>query len=326
MASGRPPRSSGASRPGAPKRRSSSAARRGRSAPKRPDPIPPPPESLRRLGVHPRKALGQHFLVDEFLLGDIAAAAVRDRSIPVLEIGAGPGGLTEELAKRADTVVAIELDEELSSLTRTRLAEYPGLHVLAADVLEFEPVELLSEVGVEPPFVAVGNLPYYITQPIVRKLLEAEQPPERIVVLVQREVALRMAGGPGRESLLSISIKVYGAPRVLFDVPARAFWPPPKVESAVIEIERFPRPAVSLSPAEIQAFFHLVRAGFAQPRKQLHNSMVDESGLPQREILALCEETGIDPAARPQHLSLADWERLYHAFQRRFPGQLSVDE
>jgi len=309
-----------------PKKRSSSAARRKPKRPEGPERLPDPPEYIRRLGIHPRKALGQHFLVDEFLLGDIASAAVRDPAMTVLEIGAGPGGLTEELVKRADTVVAVEIDEDLASLTRTRLAEYQGLHMVAADVMEFEPAELLAEAGVSPPFVAVGNLPYYITQPIVRKLLGADPSPERIVILIQREVALRMVGGPGKESLLSMSIKVYGEPRLLFHVPSRAFWPPPKVQSAVIEIERFEKPAVDLTPDEIEAFFHIVRAGFAQPRKQLHNSMVDESGLPKDEILAMCIDAGIDPVARPQHLTLQDWERLYHAFQSRFPGQLNVGD
>ncbi|MEX2373471.1 MAG: rRNA adenine dimethyltransferase family protein, partial [Dehalococcoidia bacterium] len=170
----------------------------------------------------------------------------------------------------------------------------------------------------------VGNLPYYITQPIVRKLLEADPAPERIVILVQREVALRMVGGAGKESLLSMSVKMYGEPRLLFPVPRQAFWPPPKVQSAVIEIERFTRPALDMPPGEITAFFHIVRAGFAQPRKQLHNSMVDESGLPHDAILAMIEAAGIDPAARPQHLSLLDWERLYREFQARFPGELDV--
>ncbi|MCK9485288.1 MAG: 16S rRNA (adenine(1518)-N(6)/adenine(1519)-N(6))-dimethyltransferase RsmA [Dehalococcoidia bacterium] len=311
------------------RRRSSSASRRKTGARKRgPDQTPQPPEYLKRLGVHPRKALGQHFLIDEFLLGDIADAAVHDPATPVLEIGAGPGGLTEELAARAQTVVAIELDEDLSALTRERLKRFDGLTVLAADVMEFEAVELLEEAGVAPetPYVAVGNLPYYITQPIVRKLLEASAPPERIVILIQREVAQRIVGGPGKESLLSMSVKMYAEPRILFEVPETAFWPAPKVQSAVIEIVRLPAPALDLTRGEIEAFFHIVRAGFAQPRKQLHNSIVDESGLPRDRVVAMLEEAGVDPVARPQHLGLEDWERIFHAFQRQFPGELDVTE
>jgi 16S rRNA (adenine1518-N6/adenine1519-N6)-dimethyltransferase len=284
------------------------------------------PIFLRKLGVRPRKSLGQHFLVDEMLLGDIATAAVQDPAVPVLEIGAGPGGLTQELLKRAQTVVSVEIDEDLSALTRARLTpEHPGLQVIAADILQFEPVELLAEAGTQPPYVAVGNLPYYITQPIVRMLLETAVPPDRIVVLVQREVALRMVGGPGRESLLSMSIKLYGEPKLLFDVPATAFWPPPKVRSAVVSIDRFAQPELGLQPGEIAAFFMLVRAGFAQPRKQLHNILVDESGYERGAIVAVLEEAGIDPVARPQHLALEDWGRLFRAFIAAFPEALDVE-
>lgn len=295
------------------------------AAPVRPPGMGDIPVFLKKTGLRPRKSLGQHFLVDELLLSDIADAAVRDRAVPVLEIGAGPGVLTQELLARADTVVAVEIDEDFAALTRERLSpEYPGLTVIAADILEFEPVELLAEAGVTPPYVAVGNLPYYITQPIVRKLLECDPAPDRIVVLVQREVAQRMAGGPGRESLLSISIKLYGEPHLLFDVPSTAFWPPPKVQSAVVAIDRFETPALGLSAEQIEQFFHLVRAGFAQPRKQLHNILVDESGYPRDEILAVLEAAGIDPVLRPQHLTLEDWGRLFHAFVAAFPEALDV--
>src|SRR3546814_405071 len=123
-----------------------------------------------------------------------------------------------------------------------------------------------------------------------------------------------------------MSVKLYGEPRILLDVPKEAFWPAPKVQSAVIEIERFPAPALDLTPGEIEAFFHIVRAGFAQPRKQLHNSMVDESGLPAAEVTRMIEDAGVDPVARPQHLSLRDWERLFRSFLRHFPGELDVAE
>jgi 16S rRNA (adenine1518-N6/adenine1519-N6)-dimethyltransferase len=282
------------------------------------------PDYLRRLGVTPRKALGQHWLVDEFILNDIADAAALTTDDVVLEIGAGPGGLTEELAKRGPTVVAVEIDEELAGGTRARLAAYERLHVLAADILDFAPIELLDEAGVRPPYVAVGNLPYYITQPIVRRLLESDPAPTRIVVLVQREVAQRMVGGAGRESLLSLSVKVYGVPRLLFDVPATAFWPPPKVQSAVVEITRLDRPAVDLSTEELTVFFHLLRAGFAQPRKQIHNVFPEELGLEPPQVRRALEAAGIDPIARAQHLDLADWERLYRTFQSLYPEALEL--
>ncbi|MBM3141406.1 MAG: ribosomal RNA small subunit methyltransferase A [Chloroflexi bacterium] len=282
------------------------------------------PESLRRLGLAPRKALGQHFLVDELALERIADACAPQPGETVLEIGAGPGGLTEALVAHAERVVAVEIDEELAALTRRRLAEHAHLTVLPVDVLDYAPAELLAEAGAAPPYVAVGNLPYYITQPVVRRLLEAEPPPRRIVVMVQREVARRIVGGPGRESLLSLSVKVYGQPRALFDVPASAFFPPPRVQSAVIAIERHERPAVALEGEALVAFFHLLRAGFASPRKQLHNALPGALGLSNDAARGALEAAGLDPALRAQHPALADWERLFGVLRRRFPAALDV--
>lgn len=285
---------------------------------------PDPPEYLRRLGVQPRKSLGQHFLIDQFILADIARACCPRGGETVLEIGGGPGGLTEELARLAGRVVAVELDEDLAASTRERLKEFERLEIVAADVMDYEPDELLAEGGAQPPYTACGNLPYYITQPIVRRLLEAQPGPERVVVLVQREVAQRIVGGAGRESLLSISVKVYGAPRLLFEVPHTAFWPPPKVQSAVIAIEKYAKPALDLPAEEIEAFFHLVRAGYAQPRKQLHNVLTDEFTLERVPVLAILAEADIAATARAQHLQVADWERLYGVMKHRHPDLLEA--
>lgn len=281
------------------------------------------PEYLRRLGVQPRKALGQHFLVDEFVLSNIADACTPQHGETVLEIGAGPGGLTEELIARAPRVVAVELDEDLAALTRARL-DVPGLTVIAADVLDFTPAELLEEGGASAPYIAVGNLPYYITQPIVRRLLEAETPPVRIIVMVQREVSRRIVGGEGRESMLSMSVKVYGEPRLLFDVPSSAFWPEPKVQSAVIAIESRPSPAVDLPRDQLEVFFHLLRAGFASPRKQLHNALTGPLGLTDGEVTEALHAASIDPVLRAQHLQLDDWERLYHVLIERHPEAMII--
>jgi 16S rRNA (adenine1518-N6/adenine1519-N6)-dimethyltransferase len=282
-----------------------------------------PPEALRRLGVTPRKALGQHFLLDQFVLGDIADACRLTPQDTVLEIGAGPGGLTEELAMRAGVVVAVELDEELAALSRRRLADREHVCIVAADVLDYTPAELLEECDARPPYIATGNLPYYITQPVVRRLLEADPAPERIVVLVQREVARRMVGGPGHESLLSMSIKCYGTPEALFDVPSSAFWPPPKVQSAAVRIERLPEPVIARE--QRPRFFNLLRAGYSEPRKQLHNALRNAFGVPDLTAQELLGEAAIDSAARAQHLELPDWQRLFEVVERRHPRTLDVE-
>ncbi|MYA19522.1 MAG: ribosomal RNA small subunit methyltransferase A [Chloroflexi bacterium] len=283
-----------------------------------------PPEFLRRLGLSPRKALGQHFLVDELLLSRIADACLLGPDDTVIEIGAGPGGLSIELAERAGTLVAVEIDEELASLARRQLEGRARACVVAADALGVAPGELLEECGASAPYVMAGNLPYYITQPLIRRFLEADESPERIVVLVQREVARRIVGGPGKESLLSLSVKTYGRPEALFDVPSSAFWPAPKVQSALVRIERLPRPAVDLPPPALARFFLLLRAGFAEPRKQLHNGLRSALGLSRDEAQALLRDAAIDPALRAQHLDLDDWRRLHALTEQRWPRSLDV--
>lgn len=282
------------------------------------------PEFLRRLGVRPRTALGQHFLIDEFLLARIADACMLNPDDTVIEVGAGPGGLSLELAERARSLVAVEIDEELAALARRQLDGHGNACVIAADVLDLSAGEMLVECGATAPYVMVGNLPYYITQPVIRRFLESKEPPKRIVVLVQREVARRIVGGPGKESLLSLSVKTYGRPEALFDVPSSAFWPEPKVQSAVVLIERLTRPAVELSPDELNRFFLLLRAGFAEPRKQLHNGLRSALGLTRDEVHSLLEESAIDPVLRAQHLALEDWQRLYSLVQVRHPKSLDV--
>lgn len=322
-----PPRAGGA-RSAEPRRSSgrSGSSRQGSAKPKRTPSLVTPPEALRRLGVTPRKALGQHFLLDAFILGDLADACLLGPEDTVLEIGAGPGGLTEELAKRAGRVVAVELDEELASLSRRRLAEAGNVEIINADVLDYTPEELLEEAGASAPYIASGNLPYYITQPVIRRLLEAEPAPDRIVVLVQREVARRMVGGPGHESLLSMSIKCYGTPEPLFDVPASAFWPPPKVESAAVRIVRLPEGegGTGLPRERLPRFFNLLRAGYSEPRKQLHNVLAGAFGIPDLAMLDLLAEASIDPAARAQHLELADWRRLFDVVDAKHPKLLDA--
>ena len=282
-----------------------------------------PPDFLRRLGVSPRKALGQHFLTDELLLARIADACELAADETVIEVGVGPGGLTRELVERTSSVVGVEIDEELAAIARLQL-EGSGACIVAADVLDVSAAELLEECGAEPPYVMTGNLPYYITQPVVRRFLESDPAPRRLVVMVQREVARRMIGGPGKESVLSLSIGAYGVPELLFDVPSSAFWPEPDVQSAVVRIDRRPAPAVSLPPEQLARFFVLVRAGFAEPRKQLHNGLRSALDLTREQTHAVLGASGIDPERRPQHLDLDDWQRLYARVEATHPKALDL--
>lgn len=312
---------SGAPTAGGRARRSRTPAGRRRQRGTRGDERGELPAVLLRAGLRPRAALGQNFLIDEMALARIAEAARVGPGDTVLEVGAGPGVLTAELVARVamtGRVVAVEIDEELADLARRRVPS-DRLEVLAANVLDFEAPELLDEAGAAPPYVAVGNLPYYITQPVLRRLLEAAPPPERIVVLLQRELAHRIVGGERRESLLSLMVRLFGEADLVLELPPSAFWPAPKVHSALVRIERSEQPPLALAPGERAALLMLLRSGFSAPRKQLHNVLPGALGLPADVIGRMLAEAAIDPSLRAQHLALTDWERLLRLLLARHP-------
>ena len=222
-------------------------------------------------------------------------------------MGAGLGGLTAELAARARRVVAIELDEALTRYLQHRFA---GTNVVTVqgDALAVRPSEALARAGASGPYVVVGNLPYYIAQPLLRSLLEAQPPPQRLVVLVQAEVAESIVAEPGTMSLLSVSVQLYGEPRLLFSVPPSAFYPPPKVRSAVVRIEVAPRPRAAVG--ETEAFFRVARAGFSTRRKQLRNALAHGLRIDPATATELLAAAEVDPTLRAQALPLHSWAAL----------------
>ncbi len=259
--------------------------------------------------MRPKKALGQHFLVDRGVRDRILRAADLDPRDVVIEVGPGRGTLTKGLVATVARVVAIELDQELAAQLPQRLGHPPGLQVVVADAREADPQALLGE---RVPYKVLGNLPYYAANPIVRRFLEAAWKPTLMVVMVQKEVAQRMVAQPGDMSLLSVAVQFYGRPRMVCTVPARAFSPPPKVTSAVVRIDVLPRPALEVQDPD--AFFHLVRAGFSAPRKQLGNALSIGLDIPPAAARSLLERASIDPSRRPETLALEEWGRLYRAY------------
>jgi 16S rRNA (adenine1518-N6/adenine1519-N6)-dimethyltransferase len=261
----------------------------------------------------PRKRLGQHFLTDRRILRRIISAARLSPGDTVVEVGAGRGILTQGLAQAAGRVISVEIDEALCEQIRLRLAPYPDVTIVCGDILALPPEELLARASAAPPYVVVANLPYYIASAVLRRFLEAQAPPQRLIVMVQAEVAESMAAQPGRMSLLSVATQFYAQPRVLFYVPPRAFQPPPKVRSAVIQLDVRPQPAVAVRDPD--AFFRLVKAGFAAPRKQMRNVLALSLGLEPRAAEALLAAANIDPHRRAQTLAIEEWARLYEAWQ-----------
>jgi 16S rRNA (adenine1518-N6/adenine1519-N6)-dimethyltransferase len=270
---------------------------------------------LRRYGLHARKGLGQHFLIDEAALETVARAAELMPQDTVVEVGPGLGVLTRVLASKVRRVIAVELDDDLYSTLKKTLADQTNVTMVHGDILEQDPGALLraGQTGAvsQPDYKVVANLPYYITSPVLRHFLEAATVPRLIVVMVQKEVAEQIVAPPGRMSLLSVSVQFYGAPSVEAYVPARAFQPPPKVDSAILKIRVYDRPRVSVDSTA--GFFQIVRAGFTTPRKQIVNSLMRGLGRPREEVLDLLRQARVLPTRRAETLTLDEWSTLYQA-------------
>lgn len=271
---------------------------------------------LREAGLRPRKGLGQNFLVDPSVPPRIAAAADLAPDALVIEVGPGLGVLTAALAAQLDPqrgcLVAVELDAALVPPLRARMAAYPHFRLVQGDVLDLAPAALLAGCDRPAPaaYQVVANLPYYITSAVLRHFLTAASPPTRLVVMVQREVALRMVAAPPEMSLLAVSVQFYGTPRIVFRVPPGAFHPPPKVESAVVRIDVYPPGARPVAGVDPDAFFAVARAGFGQKRKQLANALAEGLPRPKAAVLAALSRADLDATRRAETLTLAEWARL----------------
>lgn len=259
---------------------------------------------LLRYGLKPQKGLGQNFLTSQKALKNIVRAAGIKPEDTVLEIGPGLGSLTTLLAEEADRVVAVELDLKLASALEDILQPYPNVELVRGDILEVNLNELLTE----PNYIVAANIPYYITSALIRQLLEADAPPKRIILTVQKEVAERICAPAGNLSLLGLSVQVYGQPEITDTIPAGAFYPAPKVDSAVVRIEILPEPIIPRP--QLDLFFRLIRAGFSQKRKTLLNSLSAGMAWEKSKARTLLESAGIDPQRRAQTLSLEEWGAL----------------
>lgn len=288
-----------------------------RNSPSRPPQVPSrrPQEPSRRPQEHAappaKKSLGQHFLTDSAFADRIVEAAELTPADTVLEIGPGPGVLTRRLIARAGRVVAVEIDERFVQLLTEELGGAPSLSILHRDILEVDPGSIVAAEGDPVRYKVVANLPYYITSPILRHLLEAQDPPSSAVLMVQREVAERICARPGDMSILAVSVQFYATPSICFTLPPGAFRPPPNVESAVIHLAVREQPAVANMAAK--DFFRVVRAGFGQKRKQLLNSLSAGLALDRARTGSLLAEAGVDPARRAETLSLDEWGELAKA-------------
>lgn len=257
--------------------------------------------------VAPNKSLGQHWLTDRFILGEIADSAEITKDDTVLEIGPGLGTLTSELLRQAGSVTSVEFDKELA---RKLPGQFPGtnLTVINQDILSFDLDSLPKN------YIVVANVPYYITSKIVQMLITAKNKPKAAVLLVQKEVAERIAAEPGDMSILAVSAQVYAQAKLGIEVPREFFTPPPKVDSQVVILKT--RQQSLVTDSQEKQFFRMVKAGFSAKRKKLRSSLSGGLAITKSEAEQLLQTAAISPDSRAEDLAVADWIKLTDVFNQ----------
>ncbi len=263
---------------------------------------------LKKYSIRPKKSLGQNFLVEPAGLRKVLTAAELQGDEQVLEIGAGLGSLTVLLAQTARDVVAIEIDQKLFPALQEALAPYANVKTIHGDILNLDLDGLLHD----QDFVVVANIPYYITSAIIRKLLEANKRPSRMILTIQKEVAERIIARDGKMSLLALSVQVYGKPELVATIPAGAFYPAPDVDSAVLKLTLYEKPLIQ--EQNLDLFFKLAQAGFSQKRKTLRNSLASGLSISSQQAEKILADAQLESNRRAETLNLEEWNRLVLAY------------
>lgn len=270
-----------------------------------------------RHGFSFTKSLGQNFLVNPAVCPKIAEMGGAKPGVCALEIGTGVGVLTKELAERCDRVIAVEIDASLKPILEETLADYDNVEIVFADVMETDLAALLAEKAAGMEVVVCANLPYYITSPVIMRVLESRLPVSAMTVMVQKEAADRICAKPGTRDCgaISCAVSYYSEPKLLFRVGRGSFMPSPNVDSAVIRLDV--KPHSGRTPEEEKLLFRIIRAAFSQRRKQIANPLSAELGISKSDLAELMQSCGIKPTARAEELTLEDFERLAAAVDSR---------
>jgi len=271
---------------------------------------------MRDGAVMPKKHLGQHFLKDKNYISRIIGTAEIGKDDVVVEIGPGTGALTFQLAELAGRVIAIEIDHALSQELAERAALYPNLTIIEADALRF-PYETI-----ETKFKVVANLPYYISTPILFRLMELRHKIISLTIMLQKEVAKRIVALPGGKDygILSIAVQFYALPSIAFQIPPGAFFPVPEVDSAVLKIIPRERPAVGVRSEPL--FWSVIKSAFSHRRKTLVNSL-SMAGFPKEVTERILHTTGIAPLVRPEEIGMETWGKIADALSEHHTGRSS---
>ena len=270
-------------------------------------------QALKKYNIRANKSLGQNFLIDEVVVNEIVESSNITKEDLVIEIGPGLGVLTKELIKFAGKVITIELDLKMINILKTRFATEKNLEIIHGDVLEINLMELITDNLKSSKLKQakiVANLPYYITTPIIMKLIESRLPLESITVMVQKEVADRLVTPPGDRlaGAITYTIRYYCKPELLMEVPSNCFIPSPEVDSSVIRLNVLREPSIMV--ADEQLFFRIIKQAFSQRRKTLVNNFIGFKGLSRDSIIKMLEEMNLDPKIRGEKLTMEDYKKI----------------
>jgi 16S rRNA (adenine1518-N6/adenine1519-N6)-dimethyltransferase len=257
---------------------------------------------LEKFNIKPKKNLGQNFLIDNNILQKIVDEANIKKSDTILEVGPGIGTLTQELANKANQVIAVEKDETMCKILKENLKDFKNIKIINEDILKFK--------NKEKKYKVIANIPYYLTSPLIRKFLEEGNQPEEIILMIQKEVAQRICAKAPNINLLAISVQFYAESKIIFNVSKNCFWPIPRVDSAIIKIT----PNKVSYKIDSNLFFKIVKAGFSQPRKQLGGNLSKTLKIEKEKINKILLENNLKPTQRAETLTIEDWKKLSKSF------------
>jgi len=257
---------------------------------------------LEKFNIKPKKNLGQNFLIDNNILQKIVDEANIKPDDIILEVGPGIGTLTQELANKANQVIAVEKDETMCKILKENLKDFKNIKIINEDILKFK--------NKEKKYKVIANIPYYLTSPLIRKFLEEGNQPEEIILMIQKEVAQRICAKAPNINLLAISVQFYAESKIIFNVSKNCFWPIPRVDSAIIKIT----PNKVSYKIDSNLFFKIVKAGFSQPRKQLGGNLSKTLKIEKEKINKILLENNLKPTQRAETLTIEDWKKLSKSF------------
>ncbi|MFH1582349.1 MAG: 16S rRNA (adenine(1518)-N(6)/adenine(1519)-N(6))-dimethyltransferase RsmA [bacterium] len=258
---------------------------------------------LQKHGLRPSKGLGQNFLVDGVAINKVLSAMELKLTDTVVEVGPGFGILTRKLVKKAKKVLAIEKDPNMVNLLGKECFSFDNLKIINSDILKWDPKDI--------NYSLVGNIPFYLTAPVIRKFLEFKHKPKQIVFIIQKEVAQRICAKPPKMSLLAVSVQLYAEAKIISYIKKDSFWPKPKIDSAIIRI----MPKKENLNIDTDLFFKIVKAGFTQPRKQLLNNLSKKLELNRVKVQRWLTENGVNSERRAETLTVENWINLTKSFR-----------